>query len=265
MLFRGCIQWELVAGTTCGLLRRWMRKHHWQETGPWEWPHQFFAREQCTHARSQVNLRNAIRHAWRRARFVEWLHGNATRHRHEAQELLAAYCESSLLKAFHAVDFEKIRGFLSLGPAHRSVLLGAVASDMWLLKCGARALGLCSLCSGASGTFAHLMWHCPHTAASRPAFPVVPLRLAWAGLVGRELCAIWLRLCRFSGRTDTGSLRSDWPGCRTRQLLLSRGVSAPLTKCHRVKDWLCLPSWRLDSVPPLVLRYASGPLTSGKD
>ena len=169
-----------------------MKKHHWREMGPWQWAHQFFAREQCTHARAQVDLRNqallganlhAIRHAWRRARFLEWLHGNATRHRHEAQELLAAHSERSLLKAFHAVDFERIRSFLSLGPAHRSVLLGAVVSDMWLFKSGGRAHGQCSLCNNATGSFAHLMWHCPHTAATRPARrPSCPLeaRLGWA-------------------------------------------------------------------------------------
>ena len=199
MLQRGCIRWESVAGTTCGLLRRWMKKHHWRETGPWQWAHQFFALEQCTHARAQVDLRNqallganlhAIRHAWRRARFLEWLHGNATRHRHEAQELLAAHSERSLLKAFHAVDFDKLRSFLRLGAAHRSVLLGSVVSDMWLFRSGGRAHGQCSLCNHATGSFMHLMWHCPQTAASRPArIPSCPLelRLGWARSSGSLL------------------------------------------------------------------------------
>eukprot|EP00438_Fugacium_kawagutii_P017227 Skav228666 [mRNA] locus=scaffold1332:48470:49588:- [translate_table: standard] len=172
------------AGSTWHLLTNQLQQCGWVKTrGQQVWKHPDIQAEGCVHSECTLRLEkdsmpaalHALRHSWRRAQFLDWLHNSQ---RHEAEEFVQLYTQEELLLAFHQVSWKRVRQALSWGPAYRGVLLGSVVSDAWL---GRNSNQTCSLCNAAVGDLRHLFWDCPETRSTRPNDYVPPLqaRLGW--------------------------------------------------------------------------------------
>lgn len=129
-----------------------------------------------------------LRHTWRREKFAEWLRSS----RHEAAQMLSVHSGDALMKTFHSFDWELIRKSLSLGPGHRTVLLGSGESDAWMAAIdGLERSSTCCLCGNAIGHLLHLFWECEHTADLRRHYqisspPDCPLRARFGWLRKKE-------------------------------------------------------------------------------
>eukprot|EP00438_Fugacium_kawagutii_P017402 Skav229241 [mRNA] locus=scaffold2154:138662:141184:+ [translate_table: standard] len=71
---------------------------------------------------------HVYRRAWRRLQFETWMSAS----RHEASQMLGESSTVDFLKSFHAFEWELIRRTVAVGPAHRTVVLGAAVSDAWM-------------------------------------------------------------------------------------------------------------------------------------
>ena len=175
--------WANQAATSVGLLRRWMRKHQWQETGPWAWTNHHGTRIRVGANQQQTQKAlHEIRQHWRRQHFVKWVDGS----RHEAAQLKQASGRQALLDAFERVDLQALRKSFEAGTgAQRAILLGAAVSPAWLARSNPgdpHNDGSCLWCD-CPGFLRHLLWDCLAFPGirSRPPAPANPLqhRLAW--------------------------------------------------------------------------------------
>lgn len=135
------------AGTTWKLLSNFLQRSGWKKRQRLlAWHCCEMQTEQCVHTETTIRFSRgslqaclrAIRHSWRRMRFLSWLN----RSRHEVALLLENHTREDLLCNFHQVDWSLIRGALSRGPNFRSILLGSFVSDvvchlhgLWSLGC----------------------------------------------------------------------------------------------------------------------------------
>ena len=156
------LTWQNKAATSLGLLRRWLAGQGWTEAEPWFWHHPF---TYCAPCECVLDLRrpgllpaalHAVRAQWRAGHFATWVMGP----RHEVRDLTSRFSRHELLSEYGRTDLRLTRSLVDLSGAHRTVLLGAVVSSMWLFRSGATSSGACPLCGAGTGSFDHLFYEC---------------------------------------------------------------------------------------------------------
>ena len=169
------VHWRSSAGCPVHSLRKWLRDRGWREIGEWAWEHTSGLLT-INFADPGFDVKHAshtLRDGWKLWCWDKFLNAD----RHEAPQL--AQCSGQeILK----VNFKKIREFISVDAAARSVATLATVSPAWFHDREHARSSKCLWCNEL-GHWEHLCWLCPSSPLIhlRPVYPSSPLirRLGW--------------------------------------------------------------------------------------
>ena len=179
------INWQAGRGSPLAVLKQWLKDKGWAIVQPWVWAVQnsFFRLDLRRPGNDFVShLQHQLRMGWRWFNYGLFLN----QERHDNHEL------NGSVEDFLTWDFDGMRNQLQVGPAYRTLLLGAARSP----ACFHSHANFDTTCiwDGCDelGHWDHIAWTCPYRPSSLTCCDHMSRRFGWWKVGDTMECADWL-------------------------------------------------------------------------